>query len=85
MKSNKGALPEIWQRCLLAVLKYKKISHNGNEGKSAFQAIAINYINNKKLKKKKKKNEQLTLVISSIRLGIVSSLLEQTIILLVSF
>ena len=83
MKSNKGALLEIWQRCLLAALKYKKISHNGNEGKSAFQAIAINYINNKKFKKKK--NEQLTLVISSIRLGVVSSLLEQTIILLVSF
>ena len=59
-----------------------KSSQDNNEGKSAFQTIAI------ELSKQTKKNKinDLRLVINSIRVGVVSSVLEQlTFVLLVSF
>ena len=67
---------------LVALKDKKKSSHDDNEWKSAFQTIATELY--KQLKRKKK--EQLRLVISSIRVDVVSSVLEQlTIVLLVSF
>ena len=60
-----------------------KSSQDNNEGKSAFQTIAIEL--SKQTKKKNKIND-LRLVINSIRVGVVSSVLEQlTFVLLVSF
>ena len=60
---------------LFAALKDKKNSHDDNEGKSAFHAIAI------ELYKQKKTNKKRT----SIKVGVVSRVLEQlTVVLLVS-
>ena len=48
-----------------------------------FKQLRLNYINNQKNKTKK---EHLRLIVSSIRVGVFSSVLEQlTIVLLVSF
>ena len=41
VKSNKGALLEIWQKVLFPALRVKRGSHDDNEGKSAFQTIVI--------------------------------------------
>ena len=68
---------------LLAELQDSKSSLGDNEEKPVFQTIAIELY--KQLKNKNKK-EHLRLVISSISVGVVSSALEQLIIvLLVSF
>ena len=68
---------------LFAALKDKKSCHGDNEGKFSSQIIAIELY---KQPKKNLKKEHLRLVISSIRLSVVSSVPEQmTAVLLVSF
>ena len=68
---------------LLATLKDKKSSHDDNEGNSAFKTIAKELYQHLRPKRKK---EHLRLVMSSIRVGVVSSVVEQlTIISLVPF
>ena len=52
MKSNKGALLEIWQGVVSSTKRWES-SHDDNEGKSAFQTIAIEL---SKQTKKQKKN-----------------------------
>ena len=60
----------------------KKSSHNDNERKSAFQTIATELYE----QQRKTKKVHLRLVISPIRVGVASSVLEQlTTILLESF
>ena len=55
------------------------------KGNLRFKQLRLSYLN-KTTKKKQKKKEHLRLVISSIRVGAVSSVLEQlTVVLLVSF
>ena len=69
---------------LFAALIDKKSSHDGNEGKFASETIAIELY--KQPKKAKTKKDHVVLVISSFRVGVVSSVLEQlTVVLLVSF
>ena len=51
----------------------KKGSHDDNERKSAFQAIATELYK----QQRKTKKEHLRLVISSIRVGVASGVLEQ--------
>ena len=51
VKSNKGALLEIWQGVVSSTKRWES-SHDDNEGKSAFQTIAIQL--SKQTKKQKK-------------------------------
>ena len=67
-------------KLLPAVLKDEKGSHDDNKGKPMFQAIVIELYK----QQKKTKKEHLRLVISSIRVSLISSVLEQLTVVLAS-
>ena len=73
---------------LFAALIDEKSSHNNNEGKSTFQIIGIQLskqTNKQANQQTSNKKEHLRLVINSIRVGVVSSLLEQLTFVLIEF
>ena len=70
---------------LFAALIDEKSSHNNNEGKSTFQIQLSKQTNKQANQQTSNKKEHLRLVINSIRVGVVSSLLEQLTFVLIEF
>ena len=73
---------------LFAALIDEKSSHGNNEGKSTFQIIEIQLskqTNKQTNKQTSNKKGHLRLVINSIRVGVVSGLLEQLTFVLIEF
>ena len=73
---------------LFAALIDEKSSHDNTEGKSTFQIIGIQLskqTNKQTNKQTSNKKGHLRLVINSIRVGVVSSVLEQLTFVLIEF